>query len=231
MPEAAPAPRRAPAVPLALGAALVALVILAIARSGGDDEPVARGTGGPPTAGPDGFDAGGEPRGKVLADFGALPEFRFVDHLSRPFTNESLAGRIWIVDFFFTSCPGPCLELTTKMRVLGNALRAEPDVHLLSVTVDPENDTPQALERYARSHGGGLPNWHWVTGDREQVKALCAAFLAAWGEKDPASGDISHSTRIHVVDREGRVRAIHDTQLPDEWKPAVLHSVRLLCSR
>jgi len=167
-----------------------------------------------------------EMRGSKLADFGKVGELEFTDSRGRKFTQENLLGRVTIVDFFYTTCRGPCMELTAKMRSLAAALATEEDAQIVSVSVDSNTDTPDVLARHARANGGESPRWHWLTGDREQVKKLATQFMAAFGDKDDA-GDISHSTRIHVIDRDGHLRAIHDTQLPDEWREATLHSVRI----
>jgi len=215
-PPAAPS-RRSIAAPLALGAALVVLGAVAVRRALAPREEA-------------GAAAESSPRGRVLADYGEVVEFELVDQQGRPFTRRDLAGRIWVLDFFFTTCPGPCIELTAKMRNLVAALRHRDEVGFLSVSVDPKNDTPSHLASYARSSGGDFDRWRWLTGDVEQVKKLCRNFMAAFGDKD-STGDINHSTRIHVIDRAGRLRAIHDTQLDEEWKPAVLHSVNLLLAQ
>jgi protein SCO1/2 len=210
-------PRRSIAAPIALGAALVTLMIVTIqrARRPADADPVF-GASGPAAE-----------RGRVLADYGELHDFELVDSTGRKLSKQSLAGRIWIADFFYTSCPGPCIALTTKMRSLSAALASDPEVLLLSITVDPENDDLTALASYARVNGGDPERWRFVGGQRAAIEGLAKDFLAALGGKDE-SGMLSHTTRVSVVDRRGHVRAIHDTESDPEWKAAILHSVKLL---
>jgi cytochrome oxidase Cu insertion factor (SCO1/SenC/PrrC family) len=212
-PEGSP-PRRSLLAPLALFAALVLLAVVAIRRAAGPDADEA-------TA------AAIEERGRKLPDYFDVEDFSLVDQDGRPFTKAGLAGRITIVDFFFTGCPGPCIALTSKMRSLVATLGSEPDLQFLSISVDPQADTPDALRRYAATQGANFPRWRFLTGKPEEVRRVCAAFKAALGEKLP-SGDISHSTYLYVVDRRQRLRGIHDTQMAEEWKPAVLHTVRRL---
>ena len=216
----APRPRRSTAAPIALGLALIALAIVAIQRLGGDDAKK-DGSGRSDTA------LSGEPRGNKLADWGEVEPVEFTDSRGVKFTNADLLGKVTVIDFFFTTCAGPCLELTSKMRALSLALSADPDVQLVSISVDPDADTPDVLERYARVQGSSASAWRWLTGERAQVEKLCKQFMAAFSGRE-ADGNINHSTRIHVIDRQGHLRAIHDTQLEDEWKPAVIHSVKLL---
>ncbi len=213
-----PPPPRKPSAfaPIALGLALLLLVGVAIRRvlQRGDESSQAANS---PTS----------LRGKVLADGGPLPDFSLIDRFSNPFTLADLQGHICVVNFFFTSCPGPCVDLTRKVRTLAMTLRAEPEVHFVSVSVDPAADTPTQLTRFAGAQGGELDRWHWLTGDLEQVKALSAACFAALGERSP-EGTIPHSTRVHVIDRAGRLRAVHDTESDPDWLEATVHSVRLL---
>ncbi len=216
---ASPAPaRRSIAAPLAMGVALAVLAGVAVRRAVTDPAE-------PHT--PLGVTPPGEPRGNVLADYFEICDFSLVDQDGRSFTRKALEGRIAVVDFFFTSCPSACIALTAKMRSLAEALRGESDVLLVSISVDPSTDTPEVLKRYAAVNGAGSTNWTFVSGAVEEVKRVCESFKAALGVKD-ATGDISHSTRLYVVDRHGHLRAIHDTQIDAEWKPATIHSVRLL---
>ena len=205
--------RRSIAAPIALGVALLLLVGIAIQRMArsGDDEPAFGSS---------------QPEGRVLADFGGVEEFALVDEEGRSVTREDLLGRIWVADFFFTTCPGPCLALTTKMSALHRAIAALPGVELVSFTVDPETDTPQVLKRYAQLHGDD-ERWRWLTGERATLERVAKSFLTNFGRKDE-TGNISHQTYLYVVDRAGRLRAFHDTQADENWKAAVLHSVKLL---
>jgi len=213
-PAASEPARRSIMAPLALCIALAVLVVVAIQRARSPR---------PPTD----LQAGAESRGGMLATFGPVTDFELVDSNGAKVTKQDLAGRIWVADFFFTTCPGPCLALTSKMRALHRALAAEPDVDVVSITVDPETDTPEALRRYAEVQGGSDPRWRWLTGDREELQKLAKSFLTNFGAKE-AGGNINHQTYLYVVDGAGNLRAVHDTQSDEGWKAAVLHSVRVL---
>jgi protein SCO1/2 len=113
-----------------------------------------------------------------------------------------------------------------------NDLADVPDVEFVSVTVDPENDTPERLSAFTRGVGAESPRWHWLTGDREQILELAReSFFAPTGERQ-ADGQIPHSTRYYVVDRRGRLRMVHDTQTDPDPRAGpvrgVLRSVRML---
>src|SRR6266542_3779878 len=87
-----------------------------------------------------------------LEVLGNVPSFSLVDQDARPFTNQMLAGKPFVVDFIFTNCAGPCPVMTEKMAGLQKEM-ADPRVQLVTVTVDPERDTPAVLKEYAKEHG------------------------------------------------------------------------------
>lgn len=212
-----PAPHRPGSfAPIALGLAITLLIAVVIQRARRDD----------------GGDAGdaqaSAPRGDVLAVWGPVPDAGLRDRFGRRFGFDQLAGRIAVVNFFFTTCPGPCIPLTRKVRTLAERFRGEERVEFVSVSVDALADTDDQLTAFARSQGGEMARWHWLGGSEEAIAATCAAFLAAYDGRKDESGDMRHSTRLHVVDPQGRIRAIHDTASDEGWLEATTHSIRLL---
>ena len=161
------------------------------------------------------------------AVFGPVPEVALTDRFTRPFRFETLKGRVTVVNFFFTTCPGPCIPLTRNVRLLVSTFRAEPNVGFASVSVDPAADTPDQLTTFARAQGGEFPRWDWLTGTREEIVKTCRGFFAPFGEKNK-EGEILHSTKLFVVDQEGRLRSAIDTQNDGEWLERAVHDIRLL---
>lgn len=213
-----PPPKPGAFAPVMIGLALMVLLAVVIQRqrrAAASDDAI-----DPATAKVEGF-------GNVLADWGEVPEFALIDRQSRPFGRDRMVGRVSVVDFFFTSCPGPCLALTSKMRSVMSLFRGDPRVQLVSISVDPASDTPEQLSAYARAQGCDVGTWHFLTGAGDEVKKACAGFLAPFSEKDEA-GDITHSTRIYVVDAKGRIRSMIDSQLDPQWLERTAHDVRLL---
>lgn len=146
---------------------------------------------------------------------GDIAPFQLSDQDGHPFGLEQMLGKVWVADFFFTSCPSICPLLTESMQELAREFANEPELRFLSISVDPETDTPEVLRAHAESLR--LPQTHWrlLSGPRADVHALCEqSFRLAFGEEMSADGDILHSTRLVIVDARGRVRSYHDALDP-----------------
>ncbi|MDQ2949786.1 MAG: SCO family protein, partial [Acidobacteriota bacterium] len=92
------------------------------------------------------------PKAARLDNFGTVPEFQLTAQTGQPFDSKVLAGNIWVADFIFTNCPGPCPRMTSQMHQVQEAVFKMPDVRLISFTVDPARDTPPVLAAYAKQH-------------------------------------------------------------------------------
>ncbi len=151
-----------------------------------------------------------------LRDLGAVPSFSLVDQTGATVDGESLAGSVLVVDFIFTRCPSMCPQLTTAMAELQARLPAELDgtpIRLISISVDPDFDTPQVLAKYAAKNGVDATRWSLLTGEGEVVRQVIADFkqVAEPIDKDGdgISDDIAHSLRFLVLDGDRVIRAIH----------------------
>jgi protein SCO1 len=139
--------------------------------------------------------------------FGDIPQFELVAQNGQPFHSQELAGKIWVADFIYTTCPGPCPRMTSQMREVQDALSTIPDVRLVSFTIDPANDTPPVLAAYAKVHGASPAIWYFLTGPVPTLQMLDRDAFKL-GNID---GTLEHSTRFVVVDRQGRIRGYYDT--------------------
>lgn len=140
-----------------------------------------------------------------------LPDFELLDHEKKPFKKSDLLGKVWVVDFVFTSCPVVCPTMTKRMSDLAKELDAEDGVRFLSITVDPENDTPEKLKAFGEQHGHLTPRWRFVTGEPKMVDdTVVKGFLMAV-RRGSARADISHAERFVVVDERAHVRGLYDT--------------------
>jgi protein SCO1 len=148
----------------------------------------------------------------------ALPEFALTDHLGKPFGSKELAGHVWIANFVFTSCPTRCPELTETMKRVQKRMRHMGDaVFLVSISVDPERDTPAVLAEYAKKYQVNPRRWRFLTGDLSAVKeAVEKGFKMPMDKNEPPAEqpqlfDITHGTRFVLVDQENRVRGLYET--------------------
>jgi protein SCO1/2 len=146
-------------------------------------------------------------RHSSLDDYGAVPEFTLTAQDGRPFHSSALAGKIWIADFIYTTCPGPCPRMTSQMREVQDAILKMPDVKLVSFTVDPAKDTPQVLADYAKTHGALSEHWYFLTGSPRTLQKLDRDAFKL-GNVD---GTLEHSTRFVLVDRQAHIRGYYDT--------------------
>ena len=157
--------------------------------------------------------AGCEPA-QTVPVWGTLPEFVLIDQDSRPYGTEQLRGRPWIADFVFTRCPSRCPMLTREMARIQTDLqgRGWDDVQLVSISVDPENDTPETLAAYAAKHGARKGSWQFLTGERDEIWSLSVdGFkLPVANAAGSLEGPILHSNKFVLADRQGRIRGYYD---------------------
>ncbi len=149
-------------------------------------------------------------------------DFTLTKSDGRSISRSDLLGKVWIASFVFTRCTGPCPQVSGTMARLQGELADQPDVRLVTFTVDPERDDPGELSRYAEHFGADPRRWLFLTGKEADVHRLLREGFRVPVEKN-ADGrpgeEIMHSPKLAVVDRQGRVRGyydgIRDTRDPD----------------
>ena len=147
-----------------------------------------------------------------LPSYGVVPDFALTDQTNQPFLSaNSLRGKVWIADFIFTSCAGPCPRMSAQMRQVQTALRDLPDLRLVSFTVDPARDTPAVLSQYAERYQAKPGVWFFLTGPRADLHKL-ARNVFMLGD---VNGDLQHSTRFVLIDKQSRVRGYYLTSEDD----------------
>jgi protein SCO1/2 len=139
-----------------------------------------------------------------------------VDQSGKPFTNETMRGKTWAAAFVFTRCPSACPRVTKVMReVQVQSAERHVDLRLLSFSVDPDNDTPEVLRRYAGEYGADLATWSFVTGDARAIKETAERGfkIAVEGTADQTKADfgITHGTQLVLVDPKTRIRGFYTT--------------------
>jgi protein SCO1/2 len=151
---------------------------------------------------------------------GQVGSFTLTNQLGLPFGSSNLAGRIWVADIIFTRCPGPCLRMSTNFAQLAATLPAEDRVMLVSLTADPAVDTPEMLRRYGEKFGARPDRWQFLTGRKDAVYAVAMQQLRLAVEEQEAGATVPpedlfiHSTRLVLVDRQGRLRGVYEGAEP-----------------
>lgn len=151
-------------------------------------------------------------RAPKLPDYGAVPAFTLTAQSGQPFVSATaLRGHIWIADFIYTHCTGPCPMMTTRMRRIQQSLESRPQVRLVSFTVDPERDTPAVLAAYAERFHADPARWYFLTGERTALQSLNRQAFKL-GDVDAT---LEHSTRFVLVDGRSRIRGYYHSGDPD----------------
>lgn len=158
-----------------------------------------------------------------VKDYGELPAFSLVDSHGKTFSKQNMKGKIWIANFIFASCSGPCPVLTEKMRKFHKDL---PDTtRFISFSVDPERDTPGKLLQYAQMHDAESPRWAFVTGKKSTIYNLIRSGFTLAVQDDAkslgATDDIIHTTRFVLIDKNARVRGFYNAALNEDLQSMV----------
>ncbi len=145
-----------------------------------------------------------------LEKYWQLSDFDLQDQMGETFSLPRMKGKVWVVDFFYSTCPGPCPALTSRLSEIHRDFSGEPRVGFLSISSDPEKDTPEVLRAYAKKFHAD-DRWYFLTGQKSSVYGLANnGFKLSLKEVPEATEPISHSTRLALVDAEGWVRGFYE---------------------
>jgi protein SCO1 len=172
---------------------------------------------------------------ETLGTYGEVPDFALTERSGRPVTRADLLGKVWLATFIYTQCTETCPLQSARVARLQAEFTAEPDLVLVSITVDPERDTPAVLAAYAQRYSADPSRWWFLTGAKRAIHRLAkegfrlgvvdpddpsqTGAIFRWLEPAPAfathgsKGLVMHSSRFVLVDRRSRIRAYH---LPDD---------------
>ncbi len=171
-------------------------------------------------------------RGADLPALGSVGEFSLKDQAGRPVTAATLRGKVWAAAFFFTRCPTVCPRITRRMRELQQAAAKDGvKLELVSFSVDPDNDTPQALTTYAKEFGADLTTWRFLTGDLEVVRKTSEQGfkLALDGKATPGAEHFGlfHGSHLVLVDGTGQIRGYYRTSEDEPMAQILRDAARL----
>lgn len=165
---------------------------------------------------------------RTVSAYGNVPPFQLTNQTGEVFGSAQLAGKIWIADFIYTTCPGPCPMISSRMGELQKPFE-KTDVQLVSFSVDPEKDTPEVLGKYAENFHADSKRWTFLTGPKSTIYKLSHdGFKLAISDGSDAEGIPVHSTRMVLVDRHGQIRGYYDAVGPDAITKLVADTTHLL---
>ena len=176
--------------------------------------------------------------GKPLPMLGQVADFTLTNQLGQSISLSGLNGHVWVADLIFTRCAGPCPKMTRQMKELQDALQATSRAKLVTLTTDPDYDTPAVLKKYAEKFGADPGRWWFLTGSKKQIFDLAVGSLKLTAIEKPEGERASpvdlfvHSTIFVVVDQRGQLRKIFETTgegvEPQQVRGQVLAAVRWL---
>ncbi len=141
----------------------------------------------------------------ALSELGVVGEFSLTDQSGAAFNSAALEGKIYVVDFIFTSCGSVCPVMSEAMSKLHKTYAADPRVAFVSVSVDPATDTPEVLTKYAARYGADTARWHFLTGDDAAIQLLAKDRFKLGHADEP----VNHTTRFVLVDGVGKIRGYY----------------------
>jgi len=146
----------------------------------------------------------------ALKRFWQVPAFELVDQEGRIFNSSQMLGKVWVVDFFYTTCPGPCPALTSRLSEVHRAFGGENRMGFLSISSDPEKDQPPVLKKYAEKFNADA-RWLFLTGTTKAIFAIAnQGFKLSLTRTEGGAEPVTHSTRLVLVDAAGWVRGFYE---------------------
>lgn len=147
----------------------------------------------------------------TLVNMRKAPDFEFTNQNNSKISNATYNGKVYLVEFFFTTCPSICPIMNRNMVLIQNEFKNEKDFGIASISINPENDTPEILKAYAKNYGATSLNWFFLTGDKEKIYDLAnKGFNVFVGENAKVNGGFEHSGLVALIDKKGNIRCRKD---------------------
>ncbi|MFD1314253.1 SCO family protein [Namhaeicola litoreus] len=145
---------------------------------------------------------------ETLMKFEEVPPFSFTNQNGETISNEDFEGKVYVVEFFFTSCPTICPKMNASLLKVQKEFYGNPSFGIASFSIDPKRDTPEVLKKYAEDHGASHKNWHFLTGEKEVIYTFSnQGFKLYAGENEAAEGGFEHSGLFALIDQDGFIRS------------------------
>lgn len=145
-----------------------------------------------------------------LVEIGPAPKFELINQNNEKISNETYKGKVYVLEFFFTSCPSICPKMNQSMLLIEKKFFGNPNFGIASISIDP-NDTPEVLKSHAELLGVKSSNWHFLTGDKKAIYDLSnKGFNIYAGENSKVAGGFEHSGLFALIDKKGNIRCRRD---------------------
>jgi protein SCO1/2 len=146
-----------------------------------------------------------------LSKMNLAPHFELTDQNNQKISNADYKGKVYVLEFFFSTCPSICPRMNKNMIDIQNKFFGNPNFGIASITIDPANDTPAALKAHAETLGVKSSNWHFLTGDKQYIYDLAnKGFNVFAGENSKVNGGFEHSGLFALIDKNGYIRCRKD---------------------
>jgi protein SCO1/2 len=140
-----------------------------------------------------------------------VPPFEFVNQDGDTITNKDYEGMVYLVEFFFTTCPSICPKMNRNLVQIQNTFTGFENFGIAAFTINPEYDTPEVLKAYAENYGITNPNWNLMTGNKEEIYALANIGFNIYAAENPeVEGGFEHSGSFALIDKNGFMRSRQD---------------------
>jgi protein SCO1 len=168
--------------------------------------------------------------GKTVTDtiLHSIPDFSFTDQNGDTITQDFVQNKIYLVDFFFVACPTICPRVKKNMLKAYEKIKNDPNIVILSHTIDPRHDTTAALKAYAdKLHLSGK-TWHFLTGDRDSLYKMAGLYLVAAQEEKTAEGGFTHSGNVMLIDKNRHIRGYYDGLKEEQITGNLMRDIAIL---
>jgi len=149
----------------------------------------------------------------TLNKIGPAPKFELTDQNNSKISNKEYMGKVYVLEFFFSTCPSICPIMNKNMITIQKEFSNEKDFGIASISINPENDTPAVLKEHAKKLGATAANWHFLTGNKDYIFNLAnKGFNLYVGQNNKAIGNFEHSGLFALIDKKGNIRCRKDQQ-------------------
>ena len=146
-----------------------------------------------------------------LSRMNLAPKFELTDQNGKKISNADYKGKVYVLEFFFSTCPSICPKMNRNMVDIQNKFFGNPNFGIASITIDPQHDTPDVLKAHAKLLGAKSSNWHFLTGDKTYIYDLAnKGFNVFAGENGKVNGGFEHSGLFALIDKNGYIRCRKD---------------------